>query len=191
MTKKKIEKFVDKKKKKKGAGGAASSRSKKQKRERSAVHKRSRKSDSRYSQKSMMKELNKRTGKRWEQAYDPMVGETKKGGQTDAMKTDWNKKSSVYLNPPFSDSKRFVRKLVGDMKKDKKIKNAMVVLPWYQTESKTENRSRSYKPQWHHKLDPDMKTLNKKEHNLGNQPFWNPHKKEMVNVRVYGIHLSR
>ena len=71
MAKKKIEKFVDKKKKKKGAGGAASSRSKKQKRERSAVHKRSRKSDSRYSQKSMMKELNKRTGKRWDRHMIP------------------------------------------------------------------------------------------------------------------------
>jgi len=200
MTKKDYTKaLVSKKKPKSGgirkSGGATSSKSKKKKLERSKVFKGSRKSDTRYSDKSMVKQLNKITGKRWGDAYDPTIGETKKGGTHDAMKTDWSKDmgrhKNIYLNPPFSQSARFVKKLVGHMKTDKKVKHAMVILPWYQVEDKPGRAAGVKKPQWHHNLDDDMKKLNKKEHHLKNQTFYDPHNKKNVKVRVYGIHLSQ
>jgi len=181
--------------KKRRSGGATSSKSKKKKLQKSKVFKGSRKSDSRYSQKSMVKELNKLTGKRWGDAYDPTIGETKKEGGRDAMKRDWSKDmgrhKNLYLNPPFSQSARFVKKLVGHMKTDKKVKHAMVVLPWYQVEDKAGRAKNVKKPQWHKKLEKDMKQLNKKEHYLKNQEFYNPYNKKNVKVRVYGIHLSQ
>ena len=181
--------------KKRKSGGATSSKSKKKKLQKSKVFKGSRKSDSRYSQKSMVKELNKLTGKRWGDAYDPTIGETKKEGGRDAMKRDWSKDmgrhKNLYLNPPFSQSKHFVRKLVGHMKTNKKVKHAMIVLPWYQVEDKPGRAKNVKKPDWHKDLDGDMRKLNKKEHDLGNQRFYDPHDKKDVNVRVFGIHLSQ
>ena len=191
--------LVRKKKPKAGgirkSGGGTSSKSKKRKLERSKVFKGSRKSDTRYSDKSMVRQLNKITGKRWGDAYDPTIGETKKGGTHDAMKTDWSKDmgrhKNIYLNPPFSQSKHFVRKLVGHMKTNKKVKHAMVILPWYQVEDKAGRAKNVKKPQWHKNLEKDMKQLNKKEHYLKNQEFYNPYNKKNVKVRVYGIHLSQ
>ena len=181
--------------KKKPSGGAVSSKSKKKKLEKSTIFKTSRKSDTRYSQTSMIKKINKLTGKRWGSAYDPTIGETKKGGTHDAMKTDWSKDmgrhKNIYLNPPFSQSKHFVRKLVGHMTESNKIKHAMVVLPWYQVEDKPGRAKNVKKPDWHKDLDEDMRKLNKKEHDLGNQRFYDPHDKKDVNVRVFGIHLKK
>ena len=191
----KTDKYIRKKKPVKRSGGAVSSKSKKKKLERSAIHKGSRKSDTRYSHKSMIKQLNKLTRKRWGDAFDPTIGETKAGGTHDALGTDWSKDmgrhKNIYLNPPFSQSKHFVRKLVGHMTESKKIKHAMVVLPWYQVEDKPGRAKNVKKPEWHKALDKDMRKLNKKEHDLGNQRFYDPHDKKDVNVRVFGIHMSK
>ena len=174
--------------KKKPSGGAVSSKSKKKKLEKSTIFKTSRKSDTRYSQTSMIKKINKLTGKRWGSAYDPTIGETK--DESDAMTKKWNK-TNIYLNPPFSESKRFVTKLVRDMTKYKKVKHAMIILPWYQVEDKPGRAKNVKKPQWHHDLEDDMQQLNKKEYNLGNQQFYDPHNEKHVKVRVYGIHLKK
>ena len=72
----KTDKYIRKKKPGKQSCGAASSKSKKKKLERSVIHKRSRKSDTRYSHKSMIKQLNKLIRKRWGDAFDPTIGET-------------------------------------------------------------------------------------------------------------------
>ena len=69
------------------------------------------------------------------------------------------------------------------------VTNAMAVLPWYQVEDVATRVSK--KPQWHHRLEPAMAALNKRELHLGNQPFYDPHHKKMVDVRVYGIHLTK
>ena len=169
-------------------GGAASSRSKKQKLKRSPVFRDSRLSDSRYTQRSTIEKLNRLTGKRWDKAYDPTVGETRAGGQTNALLRDWDK-PTIYLNPPFSQSSKFVSKLVGDMTRFPQVTNAMAVLPWYQVEDVATRVSK--KPQWHHRLEPAMAALNKRELHLGNQPFYDPHHKKMTDVRVYGIHLTK
>ena len=197
MRRQKFEKFLKTRGKKvntkKGAGARASSISKKRDYRPSPVHRRSKLTDSRYTQNSTYEELNKRSRMRtrWQDAYDPMVGETRAGGQQDAMLKDWGKESSIFLNPPFSNSQRFLKKLVGTMEQSETLNDAMVLLPWYQVEDQVENRTRSYKPKWHHNLDPAMKELNKREHKLGNQPFWDPHNKKMVHVRVYGVELSK
>ena len=59
-----------------------------------------------------------------------------------------------------------------------------------QVEDKPGRAAGVKKPQWHHDLD-DMKKLNKKEHYFNNQNFYDPHNKNNVKVRVYGIHLSQ
>ncbi len=40
-------------------------------------------------------------------------------------------------------------------------------------------------------LEKDMRKLNKKEHKLGNQVFYDPHNKKNVKVNVYGIQLRK
>ena len=142
-------------------------------------------SDIRFTQGSTFKLLKELTGINWKEAYDP----TTKSSKRDTLDKDWNKKANIFLNPPFSKARFFVKKLVEEMEKHSSIKKAMIILPWYFVEDKKERVTSGAK--WLKSLRRRMGKFNYKKYHLKNQEFYNPIDKKMTNVRVYGIYLSR
>jgi len=142
-------------------------------------------SDIRFTQGSTFKLLKELTGINWKEAYDP----TPKSSKRDTLDKDWNKKANIFLNPPFSKARFFVKKLVEEMEKHSSIKKAMIILPWYFVEDKKERVTSGAK--WLKSLRRRMGKFNYKKYHLKNQEFYNPIDKKMTNVRVYGIYLSR
>mgnify|MGYP003631083000 CR=1 FL=1 len=141
--------------------------------------------DIRFTQGSTFKLLKELTGVDWKKAYDP----TPKSSKRDTLENDWNKKPNIFLNPPFSKARYFVKKLVEEMEKHSSIKKVMIILPWYFVEDVKARVTSGAK--WLKALRRRMGKFNYKKYHLKNQEFYNPIDKKMTNVRVYGIYLSR
>tara|TARA_R110002051_G_C8381402_1_gene445187 strand:- start:47 stop:487 length:441 start_codon:yes stop_codon:yes gene_type:complete len=140
--------------------------------------------DVRYTSNEFFKNMKIVTGINWKKAYDP----TPKNPKRDALNISWNKKE-IYLNPPFSKSRYFVKKLLDEMDKaDSKIKKALIVLPWYSVEN-VKHRVSS-RPKWYGKLRKRMSKYNVKRFHMSNQKFLTPKGKE-IQVRVYIIYLKK
>lgn len=142
-------------------------------------------SDVRFTQPETFNLLKELTGVNWREAYDP----TPKKGKKDLLDKDWNKKPNIFLNPPFSKARFFVKKLVDDMDKFSSIKKSLIILPWYFVEDVKERVTSGAK--WFKALRRRMSKYNYKKYHLKNQPFYDPFNKKMTNVRVYAIYLSR
>ena len=140
-------------------------------------------SDIRYTQNSTFKLIDELTGIDFKKAYDP----TPKDPKVNSLNLDWKHKD-IFLNPPFSKAKVFVKKLLDDMDKFKEIKNALIILPWYFVEDYKDRVSSAAK--WYKSLRNRMSEYNFKRFHLKNQPFKRPDGKEVL-VRVYAIYLSR
>lgn len=141
--------------------------------------------DIRFTQASTFTLLKDLTGVNWREAYDP----TPKSSKRDTLDKDWNKKANIFLNPPFSKARFFVKKLVEEMEKHKSIKKALIILPWYFVEDKKERVTSGAK--WFKSLRIRMGKFNFKKYHLKNQDFYNPIDKKMTKVRVYAIYLKR
>jgi 16S rRNA G966 N2-methylase RsmD len=142
-------------------------------------------SDIRFTQGSTFKLLKELTGVNWREAYDP----TPKSSKRDTLDKDWNKKANIFLNPPFSKARYFVKKLVEEMEKHSSIKKALIILPWYFVEDKEERVTSGAK--WFKALRRRMGKFNFKKYHLSNQDFYNPIDKKMTKVRVYAIYLKK
>lgn len=140
-------------------------------------------SDVRFTQNSTFKLIKELTGIDFKKAYDP----TPKNPKINSLKLDWKHKD-IFLNPPFSKAKVFVKKLLDDMDKFKEIKNALIILPWYFVEDYKDRVTSGAK--WYKSLRSRMSKYNFKRYHLKNQPFKRPDGKEVF-VRVYAIYLSR
>jgi len=141
--------------------------------------------DIRFTQNSTFKLLQDLTGINWKDAYDP----TPKSAKRDTLDKDWNKKPNIFLNPPFSKARFFVKKLIEEMEKHKTIKKSLIILPWYFVEDKEERVTSG--ANWFKSLRKRMSKFNFKKYHLKNQEFYNPIEKKMTLVRVYAIYLSR
>jgi hypothetical protein len=140
-------------------------------------------SDLRYTTKTTFDEIKKLTGEDFSKAYDPTPVNPKK----DAFKLNWIA-PKIWLNPPFSKARFFVKKLMDEMDKNKTIKKAAIILPWYFVENYAGRVTSGAK--WWPSLRKRMTPYNYKRFHLGNQPFKRPDGKEIM-VRVYAIYLSR
>ena len=140
-------------------------------------------SDLRYTTKITYDLIKKLTKIDFSNAYDPTPADPKK----DAFKEDW-KAPKIWLNPPFSKARFFVKKLLDDMDKFKSVKKAAIILPWYFVEKYARRVTSGAK--WWPTLRARMSKYNYKRYHLGNQPFKTPDGKEVL-VRVYAIYLSR
>ena len=87
-----------------------------------------------------------------------------------------------------SSNKKNVKKLMDEMDKNKTIKKAAIILPWYFVENYAGRVTSGAK--WWPSLRKRMTPYNYKRFHLGNQPFRRPDGKEIM-VRVYAIYLSR
>ncbi len=141
-------------------------------------------SDIRFTTAPVYAEIKKLTGVDWRKAYDP----TPKNAKGDTLEKKW-KGPNIFMNPPFSKSKKFVGKLMDEMESNKGIKKALIILPWYQVESKKERVTQ--RAAWFAKERRRMGKFNYKQFHLGNQPFYNPIDKKEILVRVYAIYLKR
>ena len=141
--------------------------------------------DIRFTQGSTFKLLEELTGINWKDAYDP----TPKSSKRDTLDKDWDKKPNIFLNPPFSKARFFVKKLVEEMEKHKSIKKSLIILPWYFVEDKKERVTSGAR--WLKSLNKRMRKLNLKKYHLKNQQFYNPIDKKMTLVRVYALYLSK
>ena len=140
-------------------------------------------SDLRYTTKTTFDLIKKLTKTDFTKAFDPTPIDPKK----DAFQENWNHKK-IFLNPPFSKARFFVKKLLDDMDKYKEIKKAVIILPWYFVENYAGRVTSGAK--WFRNLRPRMSKYNFKRYHLGNQPFKTPEGR-IVLVRVYAIYLSR
>ena len=84
--------------------------------------------DFRWTPRSLYKEIRRRTGIT-ARFYDPVPRNSKR----DALKRPWKSIRSVYVNPPFSQSKLFAEKLLDELRVNN-ISSAILILPWYQVE---------------------------------------------------------
>lgn len=145
------------------------------------------KTDIRFTQPETFTLLKELTKINWKEAYDP----TPKSGKSDTLDKNWNIKSNIFLNPPFSKARFFIKKLAEELIKFSSIKRAMVILPWYFVEDIKERVTSG--AQWYKTFKRQMKKQKYfiKEYHLKNQPFYDPFKKETTMVRVYGIYISK
>lgn len=141
--------------------------------------------DYRFTTDEVFNTINELTGVDWKKAYDP----TPKNHKKDTLNIDWDA-TKIFLNPPFSLSHKFVPKLFEEIDKNKKIKKALIILPWYQIENVKTRVSNS--PIWSKIL---LKNTKKKDYtitkyHLGNSKFKKPNN-EISLVRVYAVYIKR
>lgn len=142
-------------------------------------------SDIRFTSSETFKLLEKLTGIDWKKSYDP----TPKLSKNNTLDKDWNKNANIFLNPPFSKARFFVKKLIYEMENHKSIKRALIILPWYFVEDKEDRVTSGAK--WYKSLRRKMSKFNFKKYHLKNQPFYNPIEKKNILVRVYAIYLHK
>lgn len=121
----------------------------------------------------------------WKPAYDPIPA-TAKVGQ-DSLTMSWNEKANIFLNPPFSKSRYFVWKLLGEMDKYETIKRALVVLPWYQVKGE----HLGHPSLWFSKLAARLEKYNVEIEPIKNATFWDPFAEKETKPRVFAVILSR
>lgn len=144
-------------------------------------------SDVRFTTNSVFNTLKDLTNIEWNKnTYDP----TPKNSKIDTLDLNWNKKEKIYLNPPFSRARFFIKKLEEQLIKWKSIKKVMIILPWYFVENKEERVTSGAK--WYRLFINRIRNLfNVRQYHLKNQKFYNPNIKEDILVRVYGIYFKR
>lgn len=140
-------------------------------------------SDIRFTSNEFFQNMKEVTNVNWKTAYDP----TPKNPKKDGLKTSWNYKK-IYLNPPFSKARYFVKKLLDEMKNKTIIKEALIVLPWYFVENYKHRVTSGAK--WYKSMRRKMSKYKVDRIHMGNQKFITPEGKEIF-VRVYIFHIKR
>jgi hypothetical protein len=82
--------------------------------------------DKRYTPPELFEDLKRQTGVNFKRAMDPAPINPKKDG----LKRKWRAKS-VYLNPPFSELKKWVEYAMVEYKSGRIKNNLAIVVPWY------------------------------------------------------------
>lgn len=140
-------------------------------------------SDIRYTSNELFNLLKELTNINWKRAFDA----TPINPNENYLNLKWNYKN-IYLNPPFSKARIFVKKLLDEMDSNEKIKNALIILPWYHVENYKHRVTSGSK--WYKVLRRRMSKYNVDRIHLGNQLFITPEGNEIY-VRVYAFFLRR
>ena len=115
-------------------------------------------SDSRYVPPEFWAEAKRLTGVNWRRASDV----TPRNHKTDSLKRKWRAKR-VYMNPPFSQSQKFVSYALDQLTKGN-IQELLILLPWYQVQRRKGWTIQP--PQWWRKAQRRMRPYLQSRHKM-------------------------